>query len=107
MKRLSSFDYLTFLLSADIKVQKGILESAEDNFIQLLGEIALNILSETIELSNYFKTKLQKIAWFIRLIGSEKVKPKARRKLCIKYINFLILMLKAVKPQLKHWLSVK
>ena len=92
---------LNFFIQANSSVQKSILRAADDSFIQFLGEIALNILEETIELSKYFKTKLRDDAWFIRKLGSAKVKASARRKLCLKHLNLLLVMINAIKNKIK------
>lgn len=102
MPETKHLQYINLFLLANTGVKKGLLQSVHDNFIHFLGEIALNILSETISLSQYYKKKLQSSAMFIRAIASKKVKAKARRKLCIKNIAALSLMLKAVHSQLKN-----
>lgn len=88
------------ILQADSDVQKSILRTVKDGFIEFLGEIALNILGGVLPLSFHFKNKLQPHAWFIREIGSKRVKHKTRRKLCIKNLQILNLMLKAVTSHL-------
>lgn len=92
--------FIELVLHAEKDVQKSILRAADADFIQFLGEIALNMLDEVIPLSPYFRRKLKQQASIIRSLGSRRVKQNTRRRLCVKHSDLIATMLKAAMPYL-------
>ena len=101
MSQKNNIKIIDLFLQVDLKLQQSILKGASDNFIDFLGEIALNVLKGVLPLSSYYKKKLNDHAPFIRDIASAGVKRDKRRKLCVKYTSILTLLLKAVYINLK------
>lgn len=86
------------LSTADKKLQQAILKAGHDDLIKFIGEIALNLLQEVIPLTPYFKSKLTDYAWFIRLLGSKRIKARKRRQLCVRHSHLVGLLLRATSP---------
>ena len=86
--------------SDDVILNKAILKSVHDNFIELLGDIALNILEEVIELSPYYLGRLRPHEDTLSLLSSSRVKGRRRRMICYKECDVITLMLRAVQDDL-------
>lgn len=93
MKGKDILQLAEFLMWAEPAIQVSVLKSANDEFIQFIGETALNILEEVIPLSKHFKSKLQPHAEVIRSLGT-------RRRLCVKQSELVALMLRAAHSEL-------
>lgn len=98
----SYLQFIDLFLHAEQGVQKSILRAADPDFIQYVGEVALNILEGVVPLSPYFKRKLKPHAQVIRSLGSSRVKQVTRRKLCVKHTALVARMLTAALPYLRE-----
>lgn len=88
---------ITTIIESHDSVVKAILKSVDKKFITFLGELALNILKKVITISSYYITKLKKYTSIVRLIGSTKINPEKRRKLCVQHSKAVVILLKASK----------
>lgn len=96
MKKLDKhLELISTIIKSNDKVVKTILKTCDKSFINFIGELSLNILKEVIILTKYYIKRLKTFSKIIRLIGSNKVKIEKRRRLCVKYNNVIILLLKA------------
>ena len=84
-----------------LKTRKAIISGGEAGLIQLISEIALNILQGKLSISYYYKRKLSVYADVIRKISSRKTKRSQRRYLCHSNSEAVALMLKAVLPHIQ------
>lgn len=101
MKKLDKFrGVVNIILDSNIQIRRANVRAASEEFIKFIGDVALNVLKEVIQLSGYYLNKLDEHFEVIRKIGSKKVKSKARKRLCIKHTNVVFLLLKAVYIQL-------
>ena len=100
MKGKDILRLIEFLITADSSMQSSILKTVSEEFIQFIGETALNILEEVLPLSKHFKNKLLPHAEFIRSLGSKKIKAENRRRLCIRDSEVVVLIFKAVQSEL-------
>lgn len=102
MKSKELLCIVQLLVSGDEKLSKTLLKGCSDDVITFIGETALNLLNQVIPLSTHFKSKLQDHAWFIRSIGSKRVKVNARRKLCVKHSEIVGLLMRATSGDLEQ-----
>jgi hypothetical protein len=83
--------------SRNTKINRCIVKYCDDQFIQFLGEIALNVLQGTVEISSYYLTTLTNSAPVIRYLASSKVTVKKRRSRAVKEIVIVCTLVQAVK----------
>ena len=101
-KNIALVRYLATITSKERIVGKNIFKSVDKNFIHFLGEIALNILVESIIISDSEAKRLAPFVTLIRKIGSKSINSKNRRNLCIANPRGVCLMLKVVLPDLEE-----
>ena len=90
---------IQYLSIAEPDICKNILKSVTDDFIHFIGEIALNILTGNITLSEYLLDKLHPFSQVIRDLASRRIRNKRRRRICIKNYKAVCFMLKTVLPK--------
>jgi hypothetical protein len=73
----------------------GLLKSCDKEFIQFIGQVALNILEQVVPLSSHYKAKLRRHADVIRAIGSARITHTRRQKLCASNDKLVVDILKS------------
>lgn len=97
--------YLHMLASGDARQVKSLLRLASQDQINIISEIASNILSGVIKLSGKDKTDLQPYAKVIRAVGRKENKLSTRRSSIYKHWQAVVVLLKiALKTLNKIWL---
>jgi hypothetical protein len=83
------------VIYSSTKQRIAVLKSCDKEFIQFIGQVALNILQSVVPLSKHYKTKLKRQADVIRALGSKRITHVKRRKLCLSNDNLVVEILKA------------
>ena len=97
--------YLHIISSGEGGQIKALLKTANQKQVDIISEIASNILQKVIELSSKDKMELEPYAKFIRTIGRKGNRLSTRKKAIVKNWQCVAILIKiALKTLLKLWL---
>ena len=95
-----NMDFLGLVANPASKQQvKALISTSTDEQLNIISELALNLLQERVKLSKYYKSKLIQEASFIRELANKQIGSKKRRSITLDHINTTSLILRAC---LKH-----
>ena len=78
---------------------EALISTSTKEQINIISELALNLLQERIKMTDYYKYKLMEDAPFIRELASRNVRSEKRRSEALNHLNTTSLLLRAC---LKH-----
>ena len=95
-------DFLELIANPASKQQaKALISTSTDEQLNVVSELALNLLQERIKLSKYYKTLLRKDAPFIRQLANRGVGSEKRRSEALNHIETTSILLRLCLKQIK------
>jgi hypothetical protein len=85
--------------------RKALLDTITNEQLKVLIEVTVNLLRGVLPISAAQKSKLKKYKKLIRLIGDQTVSLKTKKDALCRQGHAIAVLLKAVEPALKAFLS--
>lgn len=92
--------FLRLLLATTYQQQKAMIKTITPSQMKVIVQIAYNVLQGNRELAEKDKKKLQRNKLVIRRFIAKGLAREKRAKLLLKYLNSILLLIKAIKKDL-------
>jgi hypothetical protein len=104
VKKHVSYLHLVHLTTSRLQ-RKALLDTITNDQLKVLIEVTVNLLRGVLPITTAQKSKLKKYRKLIRLIGDQTVSLKTKKDALCRQGQAIAVLLKAVEPALKTFLS--